>query len=143
MAEAYARFLATEAVSGGTESSVARQVLRDWWTPAAGRVVARLAYDRLATRPEDVRLWFGLVGPRGSELAQALLLAVAEAVVAAPDATRIAALAGLLQEEPPGTSTTDPALHRLFLTNPAAGSRVSLGSAVSITIGTRPAHPCP
>jgi hypothetical protein len=27
--------------------------------------------------------------------------------------------------------------------NPVAGSRVSLGSAVSITIGTRPPHPCP
>jgi alpha-tubulin suppressor-like RCC1 family protein len=27
--------------------------------------------------------------------------------------------------------------------NPVAGSRVSLGSAVSITIGTRPSHPCP
>ena len=26
---------------------------------------------------------------------------------------------------------------------PVAGTRVSLGSAVSITIGTRPAHPCP
>jgi beta-lactam-binding protein with PASTA domain len=27
--------------------------------------------------------------------------------------------------------------------NPAAGSRVSLGSAVSITIGARPPNPCP
>ena len=27
--------------------------------------------------------------------------------------------------------------------NPVAGTRVSLGSVVSITIGTRPAHPCP
>jgi beta-lactam-binding protein with PASTA domain len=27
--------------------------------------------------------------------------------------------------------------------NPAAGAHVSLGSAVSITIGGRPSHPCP